>query len=134
MTEPVFVDVILSALAAGAGAAATDVAAQSVKDAYGGLKALIRDRFTGNPVAEQTLAKYENDPQGWRTPMHDVLVESGAAEAGPIVERARQVIELIRAEQTGNSKFNIQNMGNVQGQVVGDHAHQENIFGRRSDD
>ncbi|MFD0521782.1 hypothetical protein [Paractinoplanes durhamensis] len=55
------VDVITTALAAGAGAGMTDTASAAVKDAYTGLKDLLKRRLGGDRAVLQAL---EADQEG----------------------------------------------------------------------
>jgi hypothetical protein len=71
---------IVTALIAGATAAAKDTASQAVKDAYSGLKAIIHKRFAGKAPAETALQQHEADPDVWRKPLEKSLTETGAGE------------------------------------------------------
>ena len=57
------VSLVVAALVAGASTGVGETAAQAVKDAYAGLKGLIKRRFAGNAKAEETLADHETDPE-----------------------------------------------------------------------
>src|SRR2546421_13060384 len=85
------VSVVLAALAAGAPAATKDTASQAVKDAYAGLKALLKKRFEKKPQAEMALAEYEKDKDTWEKPLQKSLVETGADQDEAIVRQAQQV-------------------------------------------
>src|SRR5438477_10611939 len=62
-------------------AAAKDTASQAVKDAYAGLKALVKKRFEKRPHAEVALAEYENDPDTWRSEERRVGKEGKTRES-----------------------------------------------------
>ena len=53
------ITLIVTALAAGAALGVSDTASSAVKDAYAGLKALVKKRFRGKADAELVLAKHE---------------------------------------------------------------------------
>jgi len=100
------VSVVLAALAAGATAAAKDSASQAVKDAYDGLKALVKKRFEKKkPQAEMALAEYEKDPDTWEKPLQKSLVETGADQDEAIVRQAQQVLKLLNPHQASLGKY-----------------------------
>jgi len=119
---------ILVALASGAAAAAQDTASQVVKDAYAGLKALVQRKLQAkDPNAATIVSEYEKDAATWEKPMQKALDASGAASDDAMLEQAHRVLQVV---QQSTGKFNVQVSGDVQGQVVGDHAVQHNVFGR----
>ncbi len=122
------VTIILSALAAGATAALQETASQAVKDAYGGLKALIQKRFAGKPEAEMALAQHEKKPEVWKEPLKDALSETGADRDEAILEQAQKVLELVQRQQEAPGKYNVQ-IGKAKGVVIGDGAKVEMTFG-----
>jgi hypothetical protein len=123
------VSMIVTALAAGAAAATKDTVSQVVKDAYAGLKALIQSRFANKPQAELALAEFEKDPDTWEKPLEKSLVAAGVDADAAIIEHAQRVLQLVQPQQYSQGKYNVQVTGNVQGQIIGDKAHQENVFG-----
>ena len=122
------VSVVLAALAAGATAAAQDTASQAVKDAYAGLKALVKKRFNQKPQAEMALAEYEKDPDTWEKPLQKSLVETGADQDEALVRQAQQVLKLVNPQQASQGKYNVQ-IGEGQGIVIGDNAQVTQTFG-----
>ena len=72
------ITLIVTALAAGAAAGMRDTASSVVKDAYTGLKALVRKGLSGSPDGELVLARHEQAPETWRAPLAAVLDEAGA--------------------------------------------------------
>ncbi len=126
------VSMIVAALAAGATEATKDTVSQVVKDAYAGLKALIQSRFANKPQAELALVEFEKDPDTWEKPLQKSLVAAGVDADETIIEHAQRVLQLVQPQQYSQGKYHVQVTGNVQGQIVGDDAHQKNIFGGRS--
>jgi hypothetical protein len=112
--------IIVSALAAGAAAAAKDTASQAMKDAYGGLKALVQRRFAGKQSAEVALTEHEKKPDVWQAPLKDALLESGADKDAAIVQAARQLLTLVQPQQASMGKYNVQ-IGQATGVAIGDH-------------
>ncbi len=123
------VSVVLAALAAGATAAAKDTASQAVKDAYAGLKALVKKRFDRKPQAEMTLVEYEKDTDTWEKPLQKSLVETGADQDEAIVQQAQLLLKLINPQQASQGKYNVQ-IGEGKGIVIGDGARVEQHFGK----
>src|SRR5664279_6178868 len=107
------VTLILTALAAGATAAAKDIASQAIKDAYSGLKAIIQKRFTGKPQAEVVLREHEGDQDTSKKPLEKFLTESGADQDLEIIESAQRLLQLVHPEQHAQGKFNVQITGTV---------------------
>jgi hypothetical protein len=127
------ITLIITALVAGASAAAKDTASQAIKDGYAGLKAIIQKRFAAKQEAEVILQQHENDPDTWKKPLAKSLEESGATQDPRIIEVAQQLLQLVHPEQHAQGKFNVQVTGPVQGQQVGDYGTQSNVFGARPD-
>jgi len=123
------VSLVLAALATGVTAAAQDTASQAVKDAYAGLKALVKKHFEKKPQAEMALAEYEKDKDTWEKPLQKSLVETGADQDEAIVRQAQQVLKLVNPQQASQSKYNVQ-IGDGKGIVIGDDAHVEQHFGK----
>src|SRR5713226_5973678 len=115
------VTLIESALVAGAAASAKDTASTAVKDAYNGLKALIVRKFSGKSKAQEMLADHEEDPETYEKPLKKVLIEAHVEQEQEILEAARKLMTLVQPQQMGMGKYNIQNTGTVQGQVIGEH-------------
>jgi hypothetical protein len=112
---------ILTALTAGAAASAKDTASMAVKDAYSGLKELIKDRFKGNSKAEFVLADYESDPETYEESLIKALSEAQIDQEQSIFRAAQQVLVSIPAQQKAEGKYNLQIAGDVHGMAVGDH-------------
>jgi hypothetical protein len=122
------VSVVLTALAAGATAAAQDTASEAVKDTYAGLKALVKKRFEKKPQAEMALTEYEKDKDTWEKPLQKSLVEMGADQDENIVWQAQQVLKLVNPQQASQGKYNVQ-IGEGKGIVIGDNVQVNQTFG-----
>ena len=123
------VSIIVTALTAGAVAAAKDTASQAIKDSYAGLKSLIQKRFAGKPEAEMALTQHQNKPEVWKEPLKDALSQTGAAQNQDIVKQAQQLLKLINPQQASQGKYNIQ-IGEAKGVVIGDKAQVTQTFGQ----
>jgi hypothetical protein len=120
---------ILTALAAGAAAAAQDTASQAVRDGYAGFKALIQRRFAKRPEAETALTQYEEKPGVWEAPLKDALAETGADEDQEVLQMAQQLLKLVKPQQAAQGKYNVQ-IGEAKGVVIGDDAEVTMTFGK----
>ena len=123
------VTLILTALATGAAASAKDVTSQAVKDAYNGLKTLIKNKLAGKPDAEMALAQHEKKPEVWKAPLEDGLKEAGVEQDQDIIAAAQQLMTLVHPQQAAMGKYNVQITGNVQGYAQGDHQQVTMNFG-----
>lgn len=113
--EPV--SLILSALATGAGKAASDV--------YDGLKTLVQRKFAGNPSAELMLAEYEKDPEASEALLKKKLEETGAVADTEILKAAQLIAQQYKPRSSTQVTFE----GEVKGAQIGDHNTQTNTFG-----
>lgn len=107
------ISLIIAALVAGAAAGAKDTASSAVKDAYEGLKGLIRRRFGGDQAAEAELRKAEETPVGDHSALSARLEAAGAADDAELLRAAQEVLK-----QAG--KYNI-SIKDSKGISVGDH-------------
>jgi|SRR5215216_1375010 len=120
MMEPL--TLIVTALVAGATAAAKETTGQAIKDAYNGLKALIKRRFQGKPEAEIALEKHEEKPQVWEKPLQEALTEVGATEDEEILKAAQEVQKHVDPKGAAKGKYNVQFHGKVIAAYTGDHG------------
>lgn len=121
------VTVIVSALAAGSGAAATDMVSAAVKDSYAALQERVRRLFSGRPAAEEALTGHEADPAAWEARLADALVAAGAAKDGAMLAAARDLLSLV--DQGGAPVGgHVVDLRNAKGVQVGDGNTQHNTF------
>jgi hypothetical protein len=123
------ITLVLTALSAGAAAAAKDTVSQAIKDAYSGLKSMITNHFKGSKQAETTLDEFEKDPDTWRKPLEKTIAETRIGDDPDVIVSAQKVLQLVHPEQHAQGKFNVQTTGPVQGQQIGDYGTQQNVFG-----
>ena len=90
--------VIISALTAGAAAAAKDVVAQAVKDGYVGLKDLIVRQFGQKADVEAALEGVEKKPdsEARQAVLKEELKAAGAAQDAEVVRQAQALLELLK--------------------------------------
>ncbi len=120
---------ILTALATGASEVLKDTATQAVKDAYDGLKALIKRKFKGNSDAEMILRRHEQQPETWKAPLEEELDQTDVAQDQEVLAAAQKVMTLIQPQQAAMGKYNVQITGNVQGFAQGDNQQVTMHFG-----
>ena len=112
------VSLIVAALVAGAARSAEGVAEQSLKDAYAGLKGLLRRFFQDKPAAEMVLEEHEKDPAAYEAPLEKVLQESGAAKDDQVLAQAKKLLAIAEPNRTPGDSYNIGNMKADRGGVV----------------
>lgn len=121
------VSLIVAALAAGASTALKDTAGEAVKDAYNGLKSLLKRKLGDTPAAQEAIDKHAEEPEVWEKPLESELGKSGVAEDEEIVAAAQEVMKLADPEGAQAGKYNVTVSGG-KGVVVGDHAKVEMTF------
>lgn len=124
--EPI--SMIITALGAGAIAATKDTAGVAVKDAYQGLKALIKKKFESEPKAQMVLEEHETDPETYEAPLKKKLAEAGVDKDEEIIKLAQELLKKEKPEESAAGKFNTVFQGEVKGIQVGDGNTQENKF------
>jgi hypothetical protein len=122
------VTLIVAALAAGAAVGLKDISANAIKDAYVGLKGLLRRKFAGRPAAEMVLDQHEQEPDVYRAPLKSELSKTGAGQDPQVIEAARRLLELADPEGTARGKYEVR-ADIIQGAQFGDHNQQKNVFG-----
>jgi hypothetical protein len=115
------ITLIVTALAAGAAAGVQGTAASAVKDAYAGLKALVKKRFAGRPDAELILARHERAPDTWQAPLAAELRDAGADRDPDLVTTARALMDLIDGARSWTENYSFDGRGS-QGMQVGGHG------------
>lgn len=115
------ISLILAALAAGAADAAKDTASEAIKDAYSGLKSLVKRHFGGKPASEAALDEFENDQDTWEKPLKKGLAESGAADDKEVLALAQRLLEITEAGPVAASKYSVDAHAST-GVAIGDHA------------
>jgi len=123
------ITLIVTALAAGAALGTQDTVSAMVKDAYAGLKALVRKRLGGGSGAELVLTKHEQAPETWQAPLMAELAETGADGDRDLIAAAQALLDLI-GEAGGAGKYAVDARG-ARGVQVGDHNRQDNVFNAR---
>ncbi|MBD2494502.1 hypothetical protein [Nostoc sp. FACHB-280] len=124
--EPI--TLILTALAAGATAAAKDTAGTAVKDAYEGLKTLIKNQFAGDPFAQGMVDAKPEEIQEIERFLKDKIIKAGVDKNDDVLKKAEEIREIMKKENpeggsTGKYEVNVQGSRQFQ---VGDNNVQHN--------
>jgi hypothetical protein len=122
------ITLIVTALAAGAALGVKDTASTAIKDAYSGLKALVRKRLAGRPDGELVLARHEQAPEKWRAPLMDELDQAGAGQDVGLLTAAEALMRLTDEAGARTGKYTVDVRG-AQGVQIGDRSTQHNVFG-----
>lgn len=136
------ISLIIAALVAGASAGAQDFATDAIKDAYAGLKKLIKVRFNKSVTEEDdaagiapkgaavevetVLASHELEPETWEKPMRKVLKTLGADHDAQILAAAQALLDATGAAGQSD-KYRVDARGS-QGVQIGDRGTQKNNF------
>jgi hypothetical protein len=111
---------IIAALAAGATAAAQDTLTAAAKDAYAGLKSLLRRKFGGAPDAEAELARAEQEPKADHPGLAAHLAAEGVDRDEEVLARARTLLAEVDPEGSRAGKYRI-TISDSKGVTAGDH-------------
>lgn len=120
------ITLIVTALAAGAALGVKDSASSLVRDAYVGLKAMVRKRLGNGPDADVVLAKHEQAPETWQAPLMAELAQAGADRDSELIAAAQALLQLA-GKPEGPGKYTVDVRG-AHGVQVGDHNRQDNVF------
>ena len=126
------ITLIVTALAAGAALGAQDTVSAMVKDAYAGLKALVKKRLGGRPGGELVLAEHARAPETWQAPLMAELAESGADSDRDLIAAAQALLDLVGGPEGRTGKYTV-DVREAQGVQIGDHNRQDNVFNAPAD-
>lgn len=114
-------DPVQAALVAAGTLVAKDAASETVKDAYQGLKALIKGKLGSHPQADVILDSLDTKPDVWTEPLRDLLEGSKASSDSSVIQAAQELLEMIGSSQIAIGDHNTQISGNVQTLVQGNY-------------
>ncbi|MCZ8357362.1 MAG: hypothetical protein O9350_05700 [Microcystis sp. LE19-388.1G] len=101
---------ILTALVAGATAAAKDTAGTAVKDAYNGLKHLLKKKFEGDPLAQAVVDAKPEDIDKAEGLLKTKITEFSVEKDTEILRAAKTLIDTLNSEsviQGGSPDLNL---------------------------
>jgi hypothetical protein len=122
------IELVTTALTAGAAAGARDTASSAVRDAYSTLKDLVRRCLAGRQAGEVALAEHEQDPEVWEAPLRAQLRAAGAGDDANVTAAAQALMALLDTAGSRSGRYVITVTGS-QGVQVGDGNIQHNNFG-----
>ena len=100
-------ETIIAALFAGATAATKDAAGTAVKDAYEGLKKLIKRKFEGDPIGQGLVdAEAEKIKKGEEL-LKDSIKNASVDQDEEIIKKAEELLEQLKPEESAPGKVNI---------------------------
>ena len=115
---------IVTALSAGATAGLTDTAKTAITDGYNKLKGLLTKKHGKDSDVVQAVENLEAKPdsKARKDMLAEEIATAKAEQDEEIIAAANQILILVQSQQTSKGKFNIQNNGPVQGQVMENNA------------
>ena len=122
------ITLILAALAAGASESLKDTAGEAIKDAYAGLKALVRRRLKGDSAAEAELDGVERQSDADVSVLKQRLEATAADRDDELLNLAREILARVDPQGSQAGKYNVAISGG-KGNVVGDNATVHQTFG-----
>ncbi|MFM7437047.1 MAG: hypothetical protein ACKO2V_00330, partial [Snowella sp.] len=111
-------EIILAALIAGAAAAAKDKAAEAVKDAYNGLKALLKKKLENDALAQAAVDAKPEDIKQMESLLKDKITKSGADQDAEIIQAAQELINQVKEQPGGQEIINQTQISTVSGVTV----------------
>jgi hypothetical protein len=127
--EPI--SMIIAALGAGAIAATKDTAGTAIKDAYQGLKTLIKEKFAarGKEDDSDIVDKHEKklDSEAFKELLKEELIDLGVDKDTEIIKLAQEILKQEKPESAAG-KYNTVFKEEVKGVQVGDRNTQTNTF------
>jgi hypothetical protein len=97
-------ELILAALIAGATAAAKDTAGVAVKDAYNGLKALLKKKFEKDAVAKAMIDAEPEELKEAEDLLKNKITKAGVDKDEEIKQLAEKLQEALKASESSRSQ------------------------------
>lgn len=123
--EPIAI--ILTALVAGATAAAKDTAGTAVKDAYNGLKLLLKKKFEGDPLAQAVVEVKPEDINKAEGLLKSKITEFGVEKDTDVLRATEALLKTLNSESVAqgdspdlNLKADLKAGRDLKVNVVGD--------------
>lgn len=123
--EPV--TLIVAALAAGAATGTTDAAAAAVREAYAGLRDLLRRRVGRHPEVNAALEGHVSAPVDDQDRLAALLSETGVGGDAEVVAAAQRLMALVDPPGARQGKY-VVDLREAKGTIVGDHGTMFNKF------
>lgn len=114
--EPI--SMIIAALGAGAIAAAKDTAGTAVKDAYLGLKTLIKKKFEGDVLGQAMVDAKPEEIKQAEGLLKDKITKTGADQDQEIIQMAQDLLEKLKEQPGGQQIINQTQTNTASGNTV----------------
>lgn len=111
--EPI--SLIIAALIAGATAATQDTAGQAVKDAYEGLKTLIKRKFEDDSLGQGLVDAKPEEIKQAEGLLKDKISNANVDKDKEVLKAAQEIMKKEDPEGASTGKYNFQVGGNFQG-------------------
>ncbi|ODH02872.1 hypothetical protein A4S05_02410 [Nostoc sp. KVJ20] len=115
--EPI--SMIIAALSAGAIAATKDTAGTAVKDAYQGLKTLIKKKFEGDVLGQAMVDAKPEEIKQAEGLLKDKITKAGADQDQEIIKVAQDLLEKVKEQPGGQEIINQTQTNTMSGNTVG---------------
>jgi hypothetical protein len=127
------VTLVVTALVTGSAAGLQETATTAIKNAYQGLRDLVRRRLAARRGAEIVVDRYETEPAVWEGPLRSELSAVGIASDEEVIRAAQGLLTLLDPKNAAKGKFETHIEGGVQGFVQGDHNEVQMTFRNQSE-
>lgn len=116
------ISAILAALAAGAAAAAKETASSAIKDAYEGLKSLIKKKLAGKSLAGAAVDTHAAEPAPSEAVLRPALKEAAVDRDDELLAAAKALLAMADTDGSVSQRYSLHITGNVGTVVQGNHA------------
>ena len=113
------ISLILAALGAGALAGAKDTAGTAVKDAYQGLKTLIKKKFEGDVLGQAMVDAKPEEIKQAEGLLKDKITKAGADQDQEIIKVTQDLLDQVKEQPGGQEIINQTQTNTVSGVTVG---------------
>jgi len=113
------ISLIIAALGAGALAGAKDTAGTAVKDAYQGLKTLIKKKFEGDVLGQAMVDAKPEEIKQAEGLLKDKITKAGADQDQEIIKVAQDLLDQVKEQPGGQEIINQTQTNTVSGVTVG---------------
>lgn len=113
------ISMIIAALGAGAIAATKDTAGTAVKDAYQGLKTLIKKKFEGDVLGQAMVDAKPEEIKQAEGLLKDKITQAGVDRDQEIIKVAQDLLDKIKEQPGGQQIINQTQTNTMSGNTVG---------------
>ena len=113
------ISLIIAALGAGALAGAKDTAGTAVKDAYQGLKTLIKKKFEGDVLGQAMVDAKPEEIKQAEGLLKDKITKAGADQDQEIIKVAQDLLDQVKEQPGGQEIINQTQTNTVSRVTVG---------------